>query len=223
MDRSVLQGTSIVAQFQETGPLGITFSVMTVSDNIVIQEIETGSQAEKIPNIRTGLILQSINNTDVGKMADTNEVIQALQARPVKLAFLDPTPAVEDPWDTYDEGAWVPERAAAGSPSVSTADKARATRAAVAEARRPAAQDDDEPVRGLPGDRGVMPEMLDFLDTSDADPAHHADDAATPVVTQKPKRKGPRPPSDPPPPDDAATQKPKRKGPRPPSDPPPSR
>ena len=75
----------------EEGPLGITFGVMSVSEDMVIQEIDNESPAAKCRRLRVGLVLQHINGVDVGEMADVQEVIRELQARPLALGFADMT------------------------------------------------------------------------------------------------------------------------------------
>ena len=76
----------IVGSFQEMGPLGIEFEFEDMS----IKAILPGYQAERLGNLRLGLVVRSIDGLDPREMSSVEDAKQALTKRPITLVFREP-------------------------------------------------------------------------------------------------------------------------------------
>ena len=75
------------ATFTEAGSLGLKFT--PVGPNVQILAVNPGTQAERLPQLVSGLVLKSVGGTSVEGMDYRNEVLPLLKAqgRPCTLTF----------------------------------------------------------------------------------------------------------------------------------------
>ena len=82
-----LRSDVVSATFTEAGSLGLKFT--PVGPNVQILAVNPGTQAERLPQLVSGLVLKSVGGTSVEGMDYRNEVLPLLKAqgRPCTLTF----------------------------------------------------------------------------------------------------------------------------------------
>jgi hypothetical protein len=93
------KGAGESVTFTEPGPIGMTIVKRASKDDgkdyMVIDKIAPGKQADKMPQLRVGLLLKSVNGQNVEHLS-VQDVLQLMKVRPVSCEFVYRTDDTKD-------------------------------------------------------------------------------------------------------------------------------